>query len=339
VWVRAPPLAPKKHRKVLFSNLYFLKLLWYGSIYNKLTIVHSSLPPQLFEYIGCSTSNFDIAKELKMKIDKVWAVYFSPVGNTEKIVVSLAKAIGEKLNLPVEKLDYTLPASREGVNFFSKTDLVIWGTPVYAGRIPNKLLPYLQNHFIGNDALDVPIAVFGNRSFDDALIELRNTLEDNGFHTIAGAGLVAQHAFSTVLGVGRPDQADMEKIEDFSKKIVEKIGILKTSSQPIEVKGNNPPEVYYTPKGLDGNPTVFLKAKPKTDMEKCNHCGVCISRCPMGSINKEDPSDIIGICIKCHACVKRCAQNAKYFDDEQFISHKLMLERDFTHRAEPVFFI
>lgn len=224
-------------------------------------------------------------------------------------------------------------------NSFSKTDLVIWGTPVYAGRIPNRLLSYVQNHFVGNDALAVPVAVFGNRSFDDALIELRNILEANGFHTIAGAGLVAQHAFSRVLAIGRPDQTDREKIEEFATKIVEKTGMLKTLPQPIEVKGTNPPEVYYTPKGLDGKPTVFLKAKPKTNMEKCTHCGVCISRCPMGSINPNDPSDIIGICIKCHACVKRCPQNAKYFDDEQFISHKSMLERDFNRRAEPSFFI
>lgn len=274
-----------------------------------------------------------------MKINKVWAVYFSPSANTEKIVVSLAKAVGKKLNLPVENLDYTLPTSRKEINSFNKTDLVIWGTPVYAGRFPNKLLPYVENNFIGNGALAVPVAVFGNRNFDDALIELRNILEHNGFHTIAGAALIAQHAFSQVLAVGRPDQTDMKKIENFSKKIIKKISILKKAPEPIDVTGNNPPKVYYTPKGLDGNPTIFLKAKPKTEMEKCNNCGVCIRHCPMGSINKENPSDITGICIKCHACVKRCPQNAKYFDDEQFISHKLMLERDFSRRAEPVFFI
>ncbi len=36
-----------------------------------------------------------------------------------------------------------------------------------------------------------------------------------------------------------------------------------------------------------------MPAKPKTDMEKCNHCDVCIRRCPIGSINPDDPSDII----------------------------------------------
>lgn len=274
-----------------------------------------------------------------MKINKVWAIYFSPVGNTEKIICSIADSIGEKLDVEVKKLDYTLPVKREDNKSFSKSDLVIWGTPVYAGRIPNKLLPYVQNNFIGNDALAVPVVVFGNRSFDDALVELQNVLEDDGFHTIAGAGFAAQHAFSDILSVGRPDKLDMDKVQEFSERISEKVKVMEDIPQPIYLKGNHPPKEYYTPKGLDGKPAVFLKAKPKTNLEKCNNCGICVSNCPMGSINKENPSEITGVCIKCHACIKKCGQKAKFFDDEAFISHKLMLERDFISRKEPELFI
>ncbi|WP_027400550.1 EFR1 family ferrodoxin [Anaerovorax odorimutans] len=274
-----------------------------------------------------------------MKIDRVWAVYFSPNGNTEKIIVAVADSLGKKLDAEVKRLDYTLPSVRNEINSFSKSDLVIWGTPVYAGRIPNKILPYIQNNFIGNDAMAVPIAVFGNRSYDDALIELRNVLESNGFHTIAGAGFAAKHAFSKVLSAGRPDKDDMDKAEVFSKGIADKVNMLNDIPKPISVKGNNPPTEYYKPKGLDGKPTVFLKAKPKTDHEKCNKCGICISSCPMGSINIEDSSEVTGICIKCHACVNKCPNNAKYFDDEAFLSHKMMLERDFMQRKEPEIFL
>lgn len=272
------------------------------------------------------------------KINKIWAIYFSPVGNTKKITDTIARNIGERLSLPVETIDYTLPAQRKAVHRFQNTDLVFWGIPVYAGRIPNKLLPYMQQSFMGNSALAVPIAVFGGRSFDDALIEHRNLLRENGFHTIAAAGFVAQHAFSDTLAAGRPDLSDGIKLNEFCTKIIKLIEKTKDYSRPIEVPGSNPSSVYYTPKGLDGNPTVFLKAKPKTDMEKCTHCNICIQRCPMGAINAEDSSDVFGICIKCHACVKRCPVGAKYFDDKEFISHKLMLERDFTQRVEPQFY-
>ena len=56
--------------------------------------------------------------------------------------------------------------------------------------------------------------------------------------------------------------------------------------------------------GMDGQPAVFLKAKPKTDLSKCTKCGLCSTLCPMGSIDAADTSNITGICIKCQACVK-----------------------------------
>lgn len=54
---------------------------------------------------------------------------------------------------------------------------MIFGTPVYAGRVPNKVLPMIQGLFQGNDAFAVPVVTFGNRNYDNALIELRNELE------------------------------------------------------------------------------------------------------------------------------------------------------------------
>jgi ferredoxin len=59
----------------------------------------------------------------------------------------------------------------------------------------------------------------------------------------------------------------------------------------------------------------------------------------MGSISADDPSEVPGVCIKCHACVNKCPQKAKYFDDAAFLSHKAMLELNFQRRAEPEFFI
>ena len=89
---------------------------------------------------------------------------------------------------------------------------------------------------------------------------------------------------------------------------------------------------------LDGEPKVFLKAKPKTDLDKCIHCGVCASLCPMGSINPDDVTEVVGVCIKCHSCVRNCPMGAKYFDDPAFLSHRAMLERDYTRRAEDKIF-
>ena len=131
-----------------------------------------------------------------MKLKGIAAVFFSPTGNTRKAVVEIADVIARREGIAVREIDFTLPGAREEVRKFEAGELVIFGTPVYAGRIPNKILPAVQTLFEGNGALAVPVVTFGNRSFDNALIELRIELEKHGFHTIAGAAFVSEHVMT-----------------------------------------------------------------------------------------------------------------------------------------------
>lgn len=218
---------------------------------------------------------------------------------------------------------------------------MIFGTPVYAGRVPNKVLPMIQGLFQGNDAFAVPVVTFGNRNYDNALIELRNELENNHFHTIAAGAFVAQYAFTDQLATMRPDNLDEDEIGEFAKRIVTIVEMIQTLGEipkPVHVKGIEPIPPYYTPLGIDGKPAKFLKAKPKTK-SNCDHCNLCVKVCPMGSINSEDPSKIDGICIKCQACVKKCPKQAKYFDDPAFLSHVEMLKRNYQRAAKNEIFV
>ncbi len=268
-----------------------------------------------------------------MNIKTVYAVYFSATGKTRKVASTLANAIALALNVPLETVDYTAPAAREETYSFCETDLVVFASPTYAGKLPNKLLPFVQTGFAGNGALAVGIVTFGNRSFDNSLAEFTVSLENAGFHTVAAGAFACQHAFSDTLALGRPDADDMRKLGELGAAIVGKLSRMSEVCAPVAVPGDAAAP-YYTPKGLDGEPKVFLKAKPKTDAEKCFGCGLCAQLCPMGSISFENFADVTGICIKCHSCVKNCPAGAKFFDDEAFLSHKAMLERDFTRRAE-----
>ena len=281
-----------------------------------------------------------------MNLKSVSAVFFSPTGSTRRAVLEISELIAIKSGIPVREIDFTLPEARKKARKFEAGDLVIFGTPVYAGRIPNKILPAVQTLFEGNGALAVPVVTFGNRSFDNALIELRIELEEHGFHTIAGAAFVAEHVFSNKLAAGRPDEKDLQIICGFAEAVAEKIKGFKEGPldgmaeipAPISVKGIEPVPAYYRPLQEDGSPANFLKAKPKTS-DSCNDCGICVRVCPMGSISPEDFRTVTGVCIKCQACVKSCPAGAKYFDDPVMLSHTRMLEQHYERRAENEVFL
>lgn len=270
---------------------------------------------------------------------KVRAVYFSPTGTTKKIVTVIAGCISMELKLPREDYDFTPPDVRkEGVTF-GAGEIVVFGIPTYAGRIPNVLLKYLAT-VKADGALAVPVALYGNRNFDDSLIELRNLLEENGFHTVAGAAFIGEHSFSKVLAKDRPDVKDMMIAGSFGKKTAEKIkGITDVSAlSPVEVKGETPIRTYYQPRDRKGNPIDIRKVLPKTK-PNCINCGICADVCPMGSISRDNVAEFTGICIKCGACIKQCPVEAKYYDDEGYLYHKTELELGYERRAEPELFL
>lgn len=269
---------------------------------------------------------------------KISTLYFSATGATEKIVTGIANKLSRNIDktATVENFNFTLPESRMNAVSFTGKDLVVVGVPVIAGRVPNVLLKYL-NAIAGNGALAVSVVVYGNRNYDDALIELKDILESRGFRVIAGGAFIGEHSFSKTLAKDRPDEQDMTVVDDFAGQIYEKITI-QGEIRTAVVSGNKPYREYYKPQDTAGNPVDFRKIVPKTNSE-CIDCKLCASICPMGSIAAEDVSRIVGICIKCCACIKKCPVQAKFFDDEHYLRHKNELEIAFTSRREPELFL
>jgi len=271
-----------------------------------------------------------------MKISKVYAVYFSPAGSTKDVAERIAAKIASALNVPFTGIDFTLPEGRKEKYRFASDELVVFGTPTYAGRIPNKALPFVQELFEADGTPAVSVVTYGNRNFDSSLTELVEEMGKNGFRVFAAAAWTCRHVFSKLLAPGRPNEEDHAKMDAFAEECAARVQSAEAAAwAPPVVRGGEPVAPYYVPKGVDGLPAKFLKAKPLTDMDKCTKCGICAKVCPLGSISFEDFSEVPGICIKCQACVVKCPEGAKYFEDAAFLSHVKMLEQNFTRRSEP----
>ena len=269
-----------------------------------------------------------------MERKKVWAVYFSATDTTKKTVLTIADEAARLLGAEREDYDFTLPRMRENGFAAGKDDLVIFGTPVYAGRVPNVLLKYLAT-IQGNGALAVPVVLFGNRNFDDGLIELRDILENTGFHTVAAAAFVGEHSFSKTLAAGRPDADDMKEALAFAGKVTEKVKGLPEGEAPapVEVEGvPHPYRGYYQPRDRKGVSIDIRKVKSLVS-DACDDCKICADVCPMGSISHENVREYTGICIKCGACIKKCPKQARYYEDEDYLYHQHELEEGYTRRA------
>jgi ferredoxin len=274
-----------------------------------------------------------------MNINTVWGVYFTGTLTTKLVVQAIALGAAAALEAKLADYDFSLPAAREHFPPFGDGDLVILGTPTYAGRVPNLLLKSLGG-LKGPGALGVPVVLFGNRAYDDSLIELRDILQDAGMATIGAGAFVGEHSFSTLLGRGRPNTDDIDFIETFAERLAHKVARLKKPPPaPISVPGvPKPYGGYYQPQDRRGNPIDLRKVKPITGWA-CVDCKLCVDICPMAAIDPDKVSNVPGVCIKCCACVKRCPRKAKDFSDPLFLLHRSILEDDYYRHAESEVFL
>ena len=166
----------------------------------------------------------------------------------------------------------------------------VFGFPVYGGRLFNEAKSKLLK-IKGNNTLAVATVTYGNRDFDDALIELFDTLKELSFNVIAGAALIGEHTYGKI-ATERPNQDDLEKNKIFAMNVLNKINE-KDFKTPL-VDGNYP----YKDGGNKGR--FFTKAN-----ENCVRCGKCQKRCPKNAIDLIDFSITDeNKCISCLRCLK-----------------------------------
>ena len=104
-----------------------------------------------------------------MDIKKASALYFSPTGGTKKIAERIAERVCESADF----LDVTVRAQELD---FGPEDFVVIAIPVFGGRVPWPFAERLARVRAQGTPAAI-VAVYGNRAFDDALLELRGMAE------------------------------------------------------------------------------------------------------------------------------------------------------------------
>ena len=142
--------------------------------------------------------------------------YFSPTHTTKRAV----QGIGQGVGVEVIEHDLTFACDSDEEFNLGENDIAIVGVPVYAGRVP-EIAANILKRVHGNNTLAVAVVVYGNRAFEDALLELKNILKENGFSVIAGGAFIGEHSYTKKVGTKRPDNNDIEIAINFGKKIDE----------------------------------------------------------------------------------------------------------------------
>ncbi|WP_028579984.1 4Fe-4S binding protein [Desulfogranum japonicum] len=266
-----------------------------------------------------------------MKVNQVKLVYFSPTGTTQKVMESIAKGLAIK---NVKHINLTLPAESSQIYPVFSDELVIMGAPVYGGRIPVDAIKRFSQ-LKANDTLVIPVVVYGNRAFEDALLELNNLALELGFRPIAGGAFIGEHSFATksiTIANGRPDSLDVQKAIAFGAKIKTKVSDLQPSDLQIdlELPGSFPYEADGVRK---------LAVSPITKKDICTVCGTCASVCPTAAISVEEKvTTQTSLCIRCCACIKTCPEKARIMADETWTNIANWLQENCSTRKEPQVF-
>ncbi len=266
-----------------------------------------------------------------MKLDSVKLVYFSPTRTTKQVLEGIAQGLAAS---DVTSVDLTLPAADSAETVVLDADLVVIGAPVYGGRIPPTAMQRLQS-LRGQDTPAILVAVYGNRAFEDALLELSDWARAAGFVPVAGGAFIGEHSYhaaSTPIAAGRPDAADLAKAADFGSAVRQRLEGVTTSAElvPVSLPGNRPFRELHR----------RAPRAPITHADLCTLCGRCAEVCPTGAITVGDAVvTVAGDCILCCACVKVCPTDARVREHERVLRTAEWLSAEHGVRKEPEVFI
>lgn len=250
---------------------------------------------------------------------KIWELLFSPTGGTEKVADIIAAAFScETVKTDMTAQDF------DGSSIGIDADVCFIAMPVIGGRAPSAAIKRLSA-MNGCGKKAVLIAVYGNRAFEDALVEMQDAAANAGFTVCAAVAALAEHSILRKFAAGRPDAEDAVQLTDFAAKIA--AAIENPNPRPV-IPGNRP---YKDFKGSSAKPV---------STQSCIKCGLCAAKCPVSAISAEKPNETdLGKCISCMRCIYLCPNGGRKVADEVLANVDALLTRVASERRENELFI
>lgn len=250
----------------------------------------------------------------------VYEIVFSPTGGTMKTADMVAQTLADAVTL-VDLSDNKKDFRSVALN---KNDVAVIAVPSYGGRVPTTAVARLAK-LRGNGARAVVMAVYGNRAYEDTLLELQDTAAEAGFAVIAAIAAVAEHSIAHQFATGRPDAQDQQQLETFAQSIKEKLASGELSMP--HVPGNRPYK------------TSSVSMVPKAT-KACVSCGLCAQKCPVQAIDRLHPQNVDKkACISCMRCVAICPHHARRIHPIMQAAAALALKKACAQRKEAELFI
>ena len=258
-----------------------------------------------------------------MQVNKVSVVYFSPSGTTKKIAEKISEGFAGKK----EYHDILEHRIEKKVNI-AEDGLLILAMPVFGGRIPEYCLSSIK-HLRGMNTPAIVIAVYGNREYEDAFVEMEDLVDDVGFRIIGAAAFIAQHSVFNHVAAGRPDEEDKKYIEEFIQKCSAKLEDFDPdNNEKLLLPGNRPYRAHMKP-----------SMAPEAD-KNCTKCRTCVKVCPVHAINSETPRKTDKKkCIMCTACIASCTAKARSFGGPKYAVASKTFASACSKRKEPELFV
>ncbi len=249
-----------------------------------------------------------------------YQIYFSPTGGTKKVAGMLSSGWQS-----VKTIDLSNPKGHVEPNRIKKEDTVLVAMPSFGGLAPEVALERL-GRIRGNGAACILVCVYGNRAYEDTLVQMEDTAERAGFSVIAAVSAVAEHSIMHQYATGRPNDSDQEKLTGFSKQITEKIQ--KGDRSKPSIPGNRPYK-------KSGGPGLVPKAG-----KSCTSCGSCARLCPVGAIDPKNPKATNSKkCISCMRCVSICPAKARKVNGPMVSAAALTIKKACSKAKEDELFI